>query len=114
MTSFTGTERYQIVRPIGQGGMGAVYEAFDRRRARRVALKVLRDRDRGSLYRFKREFRAAADLLHPNLVPLYDLGVAADGAYFFTMEYLDGRDLVSHAARLVLDSSPPQDGQKLG
>lgn len=85
--------RYERLRLLGQGGMGMVYEVFDKRRERRVAMKVLKDPERGSLYRFKREFRAAADLVHPNLVRLYDLGVFLDGSFFFTMELVAGRPL---------------------
>src|SRR5687768_166380 len=74
--------------------MGTVYTAFDRRRQRRVALKVLRDPERGSLFRFKREFRAMADLRHPNLVRLFDLGLVPDGGgFFFTMELVEGQEL---------------------
>lgn len=73
--------------------MGTVYSVYDRRRQREVALKVLNDPDTGSLYRFKREFRAVADLRHPNLVRLYDLGVLPDGEFFFTMELVPGTDL---------------------
>jgi len=73
--------------------MGTVYAVYDRRRQREVALKVLNDPEAGSLYRFKREFRAVADLRHPNLVRLYDLGVLPDGEFFFTMELVPGSDL---------------------
>ena len=64
MASFTGTERFELLRKLGQGGMGAVYAVFDARRQRRVALKALSDPEGGSLYRFKREFRAVADTPH--------------------------------------------------
>ena len=86
-------DRYELRGLLGRGGMGAVYEVYDRRRQRVLAMKVLRDPARGSLYRFKREFRAAADLLHPNLIRLFDLGVLGDGTFFFTMELLRGLDL---------------------
>ncbi len=101
-----GDTRYDVVRPLGEGGMGVVYEAMDRRRQRRVALKVLRQRERGSLYRFKREFRAAADLLHPNLVRLYDLGASRSGEAFFTMELIEGKDLATYAGDPRLPSTP--------
>lgn len=91
--AFSGTERYELRRRLGQGGMGTVYAVYDRRRQREVALKVLNDPEVGSLYRFKREFRAVADLRHPNLVRLYDLGVLPDGEFFFTMELVPGADL---------------------
>jgi eukaryotic-like serine/threonine-protein kinase len=90
---FAGNERYELKRSLGQGGMGSVYAVHDRRRGREVALKVLRDPERGSLFRFKREFRAMAGLRHPHLVRLFDLGVLDDGRFYFTMELVDGQEL---------------------
>ncbi len=69
-TSFQGTSRYQVVRELGTGGMGVVYEAFDRERQMTVALKVVHELDAHGLYRLKTEFRARADLEHRNLVRL--------------------------------------------
>lgn len=84
--------RYEIVRRIGQGGMGVVYEAIDHARSTRVALKSISHPDPTAIYRFKREFRALADIVHPNLVALYEL--VSDGAqWFFTMQLVDGVDL---------------------
>ena len=88
-------ERYQVVRRIGAGGMGVVYEAEDLERSQKVALKTIAHPDVEKIYRLKREFRALADLSHPNLVALYELVVAADSC-FFTMELLDGVDLLEH------------------
>lgn len=68
--SFYETDRFSIVRRIGAGGMGVVYEAFDRERNERVALKTLLEFDAIALYRFKQEFRSLSEILHPNLVPL--------------------------------------------
>ena len=70
---FTGTERFGIVRRIGAGGMGVVYEAHDRERDARVALKTLHRLDAEALYRLKQEFRALTDISHPNLIQLYEL-----------------------------------------
>src|SRR5262245_41708775 len=88
-------DRYQVVRRIGAGGMGVVYEADDVERGQKVALKTISNPDVEKIYQLKREFRALADLSHPNLVALYDLVVAANSC-FFTMELLDGVDLLTH------------------
>ena len=74
--------------------MGVVYEAFDHARGGRVALKTLRHLDARALVRFKNEFRALADLDHPNLVRLGEL-FGEDGRWFFSMELLEGQDFLS-------------------
>jgi tetratricopeptide (TPR) repeat protein/tRNA A-37 threonylcarbamoyl transferase component Bud32 len=66
-----------------------VYRAFDRQLQREVALKLLRHASGRDLYRFKKEFRALADIVHPNLVALHELH-AADGKWYFTMELVEG------------------------
>src|SRR6476660_4380913 len=89
------TSRYQVLRRIGAGGMGVVYEAEDKERGQKVALKTIANPDVEKVYQLKREFRVLADLSHPNLVALYDL-VVDQAACFFTMELLDGTDLTQH------------------
>lgn len=86
--AFHGTDRFSIVRQIGAGGMGVVYEAFDRERNERVALKTLKEFDAAALYRFKQEFRSLSEILHPHLIPLYEL-VGEGNQWFFTMELVE-------------------------
>jgi hypothetical protein len=93
--TFTGTERFEVVRRVGQGGMGVVYEAIDRERGARVALKTLREMAPGSLLRLKQEFRALQDLRHPNLVSLGQLHCEGD-VWFFTMELIAGVTFAEH------------------
>src|SRR5271163_1797481 len=84
---------YQIVRPLGKGGMGSVYLARDTRLDRDVALKVCHIADKPeALERFRREARAAANLSHPNLCPVYEFDVR-DGIAYLTMAYIDGPTL---------------------
>ncbi len=87
--------RYELIRRIGSGGMGVVYAALDRERGRRVALKTLRKLDASSLYRLKNEFRAAAGIMHPNLVTLHEL-VSEGDQWFITMEYVEGVRFSQH------------------
>ena len=86
---------YEIVREIGRGGMGIVYEAEQPSLGRRVALKVLpahRLGDRRHAERFEREVRAAARLRHPRIVPVYATG-SDGGIPYFAMQYVPGRCL---------------------
>ena len=71
--------RYRVVRKIGEGGMGTVFEAEDEVLGRRVAIKRLKAADESGRRRFWREARAAARLAHPNVCPLYEVGEDASG-----------------------------------
>jgi hypothetical protein len=93
--AFRGTTRFRLVRFLGRGGMGVVYEAFDETNAVPVALKLLPVVSPDMLLRFKREFRAVADVRHPNLVRLGEL-VSEGSQWFFSMELVQGIDLMSY------------------
>ncbi len=90
-----GGQRFEIIRALGRGGMGVVYEAEDRERGERVALKTLREPSPDTIFRLKREFRALVDLSHPNLISLHDLFVSGVEC-FFTMELVEGVDFLSY------------------
>ena len=97
---------YEIVAPVGVGGMGEVYRARDVRLSRTVAIKVLGERvntDASYRSRFEREARAIAVLNHPHICTLYDLG-HHQGIDFLVMEYLEGQTL---ADRLAQGALPP-------
>ena len=88
---------YEILNPIGAGGMGEVYVARDPSLGRRVAIKMLPERlagDRETLSRFTQEARSASALNHPNIVTIHEVG-AESGAPYIVMEYIEGRDLRS-------------------
>ena len=83
---------FQIIREIGRGGMGVVYEAIQCSLARRVALKVLSSGISNSpqqLQRFRREAESAARLHHTNIVPVFGIG-EEDGTHFYAMQFIDG------------------------
>ena len=86
---------FQIVREIGRGGMGVVYEATELALGRRVALKVLPTQMLGDpcqVRRFEREARSAAGLHHTNIVPVFGVG-EHDGTHFYVMQYIEGQGL---------------------
>src|SRR5215210_828192 len=88
--------RYDVVRPLGSGGMGEVFLDRDRVLGRDVALKVLRKQYAGDdefAERFKREAMSAASLSHPNIVQVYDRGETEEGASYIAMEYVPGGTL---------------------
>ncbi len=86
---------YQIIRELGRGGMGVVYEALQLSLNRRVALKILPFTgmlDQRQLQRFKNEAQAAAGLHHPHIVPVYSIG-CEKAVHFYAMQYIEGQTL---------------------
>src|SRR5215467_3256587 len=95
LTSGTKLGPYEILAPLGAGGMGEVYRARDSRLRREVAIKVLpplfaQDADR--LRRFEQEARAVGALNHPNILAIYDVGTQ-DGSPYLVSELLEGQSL---------------------
>lgn len=101
--------RYSILRTLGGGGMARVYLAHDEVLGRDVAIKILRDQyaeDVEFAERFKREARSAASLSHPNIVSVYDRGVAEDGTSYIAMEHVPGGSLKERISQEgVLDTA---------
>ena len=90
---FRPTRRFEVVRRIGAGGMGIVYELVDRELGTGVAAKTLQRLSHDDIVRLKQEFRALAGLHHRNLVRLGEL-FEDEGRWFFTMELVDGVDVL--------------------
>src|SRR6266542_6039511 len=106
MTISAGTRLgpYEIVGPLGAGGMGEVYRARDTRLGREVAVKVLpanRAQDPDALARLEREAQAVAALSHPNILAIHDLGTD-QGVFYVVTELLEGETLRSRLASSAL------------
>ena len=86
--TFRANDRFDVFRQVGAGAMGVVYEAWDKDRNTRVALKTLTGLHAQALQLFKNEFRALADVSHPNLAALHELFF--EDQWFFSMEYVEG------------------------
>ena len=100
---------YQILGPLGTGGMGEVYRARDSRLDRDVAIKVLPEllaADRNALARFDREAKAVAALSHPNILAIHDFGTDERTA-FAVMELLEGETLRGRLALAALPCARP-------
>ncbi len=113
LSSGTKLGPYEILSPLGAGGMGEVYRARDTRLDRSVAIKVLPEslqREVALRARFDREARAISSLQHPHICALYDVG-HQDGIDFLVMEYLEG-DTLAH--RLLRGALPPDQVVKVG
>lgn len=90
--------RFSVVRELGSGGMGKVYEAVDRELALNVALKILHEGDGDAIEQLKHEFRVAADVRHENLVRLGEL-FEHEHRWCFSMELVEGVDIISYVLR---------------
>ena len=110
---------YRIVREVGRGGMGVVYEAEQISLGRRVALKVLPGHvagDRKALERFRREAKAAARLHHTNIVPVFEVGRDGDVA-FYAMQFIQGQGLdqvIDELGRLRGRDAKPVEDDRAG
>ena len=101
-------ERYKFIRSIGFGGMKGVLLVHDRDTGRDVAMAIMpdfRDRPVQDLNRFVREAKITAKLEHPNIVPVYDIGIDMSGSPYFTMKYLRGQSLAMVLKRLHSNDS---------
>src|SRR5207249_10872308 len=93
---------FRLLREVGRGGMGVVYEAVQLSLGRRVALKVLpfaAALDAKQLQRFQNEAQAAAQLHHTNIVPVYAVGVER-GVHYYAMQLIEGQNLADLVAQL--------------
>ena len=99
-------DRYRLQRRLGVGGMATVHLAFDTRLERYVAVKLLAEHlaeDPSFVSRFRREALAAARLVHPNIVQVFDFGTdASSGRQFIVMEFVDGNS----CAEILRDRGP--------
>src|SRR5262245_22736794 len=96
--------KYEIIKELGRGGFGIVYQARDRQLKRIVALKVLYPyhTDPTFIQRFEREARIAAQFNHPNIIIIYEVGEVA-GQHYLAMTYIEGQTL----ADLLKNNPPP-------
>ena len=104
------SDRYQIIKSIGEGGMANVYLAYDTILDRNVAVKILRgdlSNDEKFVRRFQREALSASSLAHQNIVEVYDVG-EDNGEYYIVMEYIEGKhlkNLIKKRGKLTLSEA---------
>ncbi len=109
-----GVDKYETVGELGKGGMGEVLKVVDKDLKREVALKRMRggkEVSSGALLRFVEEAQATGQLEHPNIVPVHDLGVDAEGQVYFTLKFVQGdsfkKVLKGRIEKAPLDSARP-------
>ena len=95
------SDRYRVLELIGRGGMGEVYLAFDQDLKRRVALKLVRGSGVQQAARFLEEAQVMAQLEHPNIVPVYDIGLTSSSRFYYTMRVVKGRTLSTVFSGLI-------------
>ncbi len=96
--------RYRVVARLGEGGMGEVYVAFDRDLRRELALKTVKaDSDRPQIWRFLKEAQLLGQLGHPNIVPVYEMGLTHAGSPYYTMPVVRGETLHQILSSLALE-----------
>ena len=94
-------DRYELIKLLGQGGMGSVYKGRDRRLGRLVALKFIRSTDAQMTARFMQEARAQSRIEHPGICKVFEVGEINDKAYI-VMQYVDGQPLGQAARQMTL------------
>jgi len=96
-----GAEKYEVIGELGEGGMGKVYLAYDHDLKRRVALKVVKKTGGEFARRFLEEAQVMAQLQHPNIVPVHEVGLTANGRPYYTMDVVRGQSLSDVLKELV-------------
>ncbi len=98
-------DRYRIIKLLGEGGMGRVYEASHLNIAKRYALKLLRPNvldNPEAIARFRQEAWAASSIGHPNIISIDDFATLPDGGVYLAMEYLDGESLAARMQQRLM------------
>ncbi len=87
--------RYNVIEKLGEGGTGQVYKVHDQVLDNTLALKVLLKTSKNSYLSLQEEFKLLTQLNHPNLIKVHDFGLTKNNVPFFTMDYVEGKDLES-------------------
>jgi serine/threonine protein kinase/tetratricopeptide (TPR) repeat protein len=109
MRRITFDNRYRILKKIGSGATSNVYKTRDLKNNTIIALKVLSKTktSSGVVQHFRREFKLLADLRHPNLCSVYNFGILKDGRSYFTMDYIEGKDIFTATRGLTYEKLYP-------